>query len=337
MPDAAIVRLATTADIPAMHRVRTAVSENRLGDPSRITPSDYAAAISELGCGWVAEVSGALVGFAVGYRSGNIWALFVHPDHEGCGHGKALHCAMVSWLWAQGLRKLWLTTDPGTRAEAFYRSQGWRSCGRVSGGELRLELDRPSSGARSPACEPGSPVPHNVCHQEHRMRTELVTEAQHEALIDLLGELHTYYNEGSAVPREVVREHLEQNLLAAGSPLRLVVASTASGELAGLAAIAPTFSLVEPQPDKRRHIQLKELYVRSAHRGQGAGRALMAWVARYAVDRGFCRIDWPVKASNSRGIAFYEGLGAQRVTERLSYRLSGPRLIELAQHGPAAP
>jgi GNAT superfamily N-acetyltransferase len=152
VPDPAIVRLATTADIPAMHRVRTAVRENRLRDPSRITHSDYAAAITELGCGWVAEASGAVVRFAVGCRSGNIWALFVHPDHEGCGHGKALHSAMVSWLWAQGLRQLWLTTDPGTRAEAFYRWQGWRSCGTVSGGELRLELDRPSSGARSQAC-----------------------------------------------------------------------------------------------------------------------------------------------------------------------------------------
>jgi ribosomal protein S18 acetylase RimI-like enzyme len=169
------------------------------------------------------------------------------------------------------------------------------------------------------------------------MRTELVTEAQHEALIDLLSELHTYYHEGSTVPREVVREHLVQNLLAAASPLRLVVTSTATGELAGLAAIAPTFSLVEPMPHTRRHIQLKELYVRSAYRGRGAGRALMAWVARYAVDHGFCRIDWPVKASNTRGIAFYEGLGAARVKDRLSYRLSGPGLIDLGQRGPAAP
>ncbi|MBK6453095.1 MAG: GNAT family N-acetyltransferase [Steroidobacteraceae bacterium] len=71
------------------------------------------------------------------------WALFVDPDHEGRGHGKALHSAMVSWLWAQGLRHLWLTTGLGTRAEAFYRALGWRPSGIVSSGELRLELDGP--------------------------------------------------------------------------------------------------------------------------------------------------------------------------------------------------
>lgn len=76
--------------------------------------------------------------------------------------------------------------------------------------------------------------------------------------------------------------------------------------------------------------QLKALYVRSSHRSHGAGGALMAWVAGYAVEHGCCRIDWPVKASNARGISFYEGLGAQRVLERLSYRLSEPELSRLA-------
>ena len=76
----------------------------------------------------------------------------------------------------------------------------------------------------------------------------------------------------------------------------------------------PTFvySLVEPAADKRCHCQLKELYVRSTDRSRGAGRALMSWVAQYAFDNGCRRIDWPVKASNSRGIAFYEALGASR-------------------------
>ena len=56
----------------------------------------------------------------------------------------------------------------------------------------------------------------------------------------------------------------------------------------------------------------------------------MSWVARYAVENGCCRIDWPVKASNTRGIAFYESLGAARVLERLSYRLCEPELSRLA-------
>jgi GNAT superfamily N-acetyltransferase len=162
------------------------------------------------------------------------------------------------------------------------------------------------------------------------MHVDLVSESQHESLVELLCELHAYYNGASQVAPQLVREHLLQNLLGPASPHRLVVASDGEGRVTGLAAITLVFSLVEPAPDKRRHCQLKELYVRSSCRGQGCGRALMAWVARYAWDNGCRRIDWPVKASNARGISFYEELGAERVIERLSYRLDGPAIRRLA-------
>jgi GNAT superfamily N-acetyltransferase len=162
------------------------------------------------------------------------------------------------------------------------------------------------------------------------VRVELVSKPQHESLVDLLCELHTYYNEGSSVSREVVRSYLVENLLAADSPLRLVVAFQEDGQVVGFAAIALTYSLVEPTPEKRRHCWLKELYVLSSKRSLGVGRALMAWVARHAVENGCWRIDWPVKATNARGIAFYEGLGARQVADRLSYRLSEPSLSQFA-------
>jgi ribosomal protein S18 acetylase RimI-like enzyme len=161
------------------------------------------------------------------------------------------------------------------------------------------------------------------------MHIDLVSGIHHESLVDLLSELHGYYNEGATVSRELVREHLLENLLSATSPHRLVVATT-DGRVLGLAAITLVYSLVEPAADKRRHCQLKELYVRTAERNQGVGRALMSWLAGYARAHDCCRIDWPVKASNTQGIAFYEALGAVRVTERLSYRLSEPELGQLA-------
>lgn len=162
------------------------------------------------------------------------------------------------------------------------------------------------------------------------MHVELVTEAQHESLIDLLRELHTYYNEGSVVSRELVREHLLENLLGAESPHRLVVASEDDGRVIGLAVITLVYSVVDFAADKRKHCQLKELYVRLSERSRGAGKALMLWVARYALENECHRMDWPVKASNARGIAFYESLGAVQVVERLSYRLTEPCLSQLA-------
>jgi ribosomal protein S18 acetylase RimI-like enzyme len=162
------------------------------------------------------------------------------------------------------------------------------------------------------------------------MQVDLVSPPQHESLVGLLCELHTYYNEGSFVPHEMVLSHLVDNLLGPASPLRLVVAHDQNEQVLGFAAIALTYSLVEPSPEQRRHCQLKELYVRSSQRSRGVGKALMSWVAKYAADNGCRRIDWPVKATNAKGISFYEGLGAKQVLDRLSFRLSEPALGELA-------
>jgi ribosomal protein S18 acetylase RimI-like enzyme len=162
------------------------------------------------------------------------------------------------------------------------------------------------------------------------MQVNFVAPSQHESLIDLLCELHAYYNDKTTISRDVVRAHLLENLLAVGSPLRLVVATRADGAVMGFAAISLTFSLVDPAPETRTHCQLKELFVRSTERSAGVGKALMAAVARYAMEHGCRRIDWPVKATNQAGIKFYKELGAEQVPERLSYRLVEPHLTRLA-------
>ncbi len=167
------------------------------------------------------------------------------------------------------------------------------------------------------------------------MHIEPITPRHHESLIDLLCELHGYYNDGASIASDLVRSHLFNKLLAADSPLRLVVACDGDDRVVGFAALSLAWSLVEPGADKRRQCQLKELYVSASARGQGAGEALMAWVARYAAQHGCGRIDWSVKASNARGMAFYERLGARLVEERLSYRLSGQALAALADTGAA--
>lgn len=162
------------------------------------------------------------------------------------------------------------------------------------------------------------------------VRVALVSEQQHESLVELLCELHSYYNEGSSVAHELVRSYLVECLLAPTSPLHLAVATREASQVVGFAAVSLTYSLVEPTADKRTQCWLKELYVRSASRSLGVGKALMSWVAQYAVAHECCRIDWPVKATNARGIAFYESIGAKQVGDRLSFRLSEPNLSSLA-------
>lgn len=123
-----------------MHAIRMSVLENRLQSVA-LSEADYVHAIEVTGTGWVIKADGQVVAFAVGNSSnGNVWALFVHPEHERRGYGRRLHDMLVSALRRQGLRQLWLTTEPGTRAERFYLSAGWERAGITDSGEVRFEL-----------------------------------------------------------------------------------------------------------------------------------------------------------------------------------------------------
>lgn len=134
------VRMALAADVPAMHRIRMAVVENRLSEPGRVTEESYLPYVRE-GSAWIAERGGEAVGFAiVDTAARSVWALFVDPAAEGSGVGTALHARMLSRARSLGFASLALTTSPGTRAETFYLAKGWKPAGGGPGGELRLEL-----------------------------------------------------------------------------------------------------------------------------------------------------------------------------------------------------
>lgn len=137
------VRQAVPADIPGIQRVRAAVKENRLVS-GVIDDDEVRHAIQVSGRGWVVERGSRIVGFAIGNAdTGNIWALFIDPAHAGQGHGRRLHDTMLEWLWSRGLRRLWLSTDPGTRAQRFYASAGWSARGLLPDGEMLFERFAP--------------------------------------------------------------------------------------------------------------------------------------------------------------------------------------------------
>jgi len=101
----------------------------------------------------VGELAGEIVAVSVGNSAnGGVWALFVDPSHEGKGYGRQLHDIVVAWLWERGHQRLWLTTEPRTRAERFYQKAGWERVGTAPGGEVRLELKRPNNALQA-TCE----------------------------------------------------------------------------------------------------------------------------------------------------------------------------------------
>jgi GNAT superfamily N-acetyltransferase len=121
-----LLRRATSADIPAMSRIRLSVTENALSDPSRITPAMYEDFLERSGRGWVIEQGSEIVAFCYADKiNASIWALFVSPDQEGRGYGKRLLEHAAAWLFELGHDAVHLTTGANTRADRFYARQGW--------------------------------------------------------------------------------------------------------------------------------------------------------------------------------------------------------------------
>ncbi|MCZ8313311.1 GNAT family N-acetyltransferase [Phreatobacter sp.] len=133
-----MIRIATRADLPRISEIRGAVRENMLSNPAKIT--DTVAFLIDRDGFWVFETDGHIHGFSsADPRDGSIFALFMDRASEGRGMARDLLAAACVHLAAAGHGRAWLTTDPGTRADRFYRRQGWTETGRTPEGEVRFE------------------------------------------------------------------------------------------------------------------------------------------------------------------------------------------------------
>jgi GNAT superfamily N-acetyltransferase len=130
-----MLRKATRADYPRISEIRFAVQENRPSNPAVIESlCDW---LFDHSIFWVWEEGGAIQGFsAADPRDGSICALFVHPSYEGRGIGRALLPPACDILKRSGHATAVLTTEAGTRAERFYRADGWTETGRKEDGQV---------------------------------------------------------------------------------------------------------------------------------------------------------------------------------------------------------
>lgn len=109
-------------------------------------------------------------------------------------------------------------------------------------------------------------------------------------------------------------------------PYAEVILAEEDGTPAGFALFFHNYSTFLAQPG----IYLEDLFVKPEYRGRGYGKALLARLAQIARERNCGRIDWAVLDWNEPSIAFYESLGALRMNEWHTFRLTGPALESLA-------
>jgi GNAT superfamily N-acetyltransferase len=79
-----------------------------------------------------------------------------------------------------------------------------------------------------------------------------------------------------------------------------------------------------------RGLFLEDLFVRQAFRGKGIGKALLASVARIAIEDSCYGVHWEVLDWNEPAIEFYKGLGATFREQWRAVMLTGTALDRLA-------
>jgi GNAT superfamily N-acetyltransferase len=80
-----------------------------------------------------------------------------------------------------------------------------------------------------------------------------------------------------------------------------------------------------------RGLFLEDLFVRESFRGRGIGKALLAAVARIAVDAQCTVVRWEVLNWNEKAIEMYKALGAEILDAWRSVLLTGDALNQLAE------
>jgi GNAT superfamily N-acetyltransferase len=123
---------------------------------------------------------------------------------------------------------------------------------------------------------------------------------------------------------------MTEDLLAKGlfgdRPYAETLLAEEDGTPVGFALFFHNFSTFLARPG----LYLEDLFVVPGYRSRGIGRALLAELARVAVERGCGRLEWAVLDWNRDAIAFYERLGARPNSEWTVYRLTGEALRSLA-------
>lgn len=156
-----------------------------------------------------------------------------------------------------------------------------------------------------------------------QVRIRAATPADVPRLHRFIVELAVY----ERVPDGVIgtEEMLELGLFGPRPSAEALIAEL-DGEPVGFAIFHGSFSTWEARPG----IWLEDLYVSEAHRGCGAGRALLKRLAELALERDCARLEWHVLDWNEPSLRFYERIGAQRLSPWELHRVTGEALRRLA-------
>ena len=144
-----------------------------------------------------------------------------------------------------------------------------------------------------------------------------------ETILRFITELAVYEKAGHEVEATVAS--VRQSLFGEGAVSKALICER-DGVPVGFAVWFFSYSTWQA----RNGLYLEDLYVTPEMRGSGAGRAMLKYLARIAVEKGCGRFEWSVLDWNEPAIRAYRAIGAEPMTEWVRYRLSGAALESFA-------
>ncbi|MFF2522417.1 GNAT family N-acetyltransferase [Streptomyces liangshanensis] len=146
------------------------------------------------------------------------------------------------------------------------------------------------------------------------MEISPATEADTEAIGEILGEIEAYYG-GETVPGDPAQIRAA---LFSDRPAAQVLLARDGGQVLGLAS----YSFLWPAAGADTSLYLKELFVRPSARRRGVARMFMTALKVAAAGAGCSRIEWTADADNPPALAFYKALGAEPRDGKIFFRAS---------------
>ena len=183
----------------------------------------------------------------------------------------------------------------------------------------------PESLRRNPAAgRTGGPILYpSVMYHADGLHIAPATPADIPLVLDFIRGLAEYEHEPGAV--ETTETDLAEALFGPRPAAECVIARY-NGAAAGFALWFQTFSTWTGRPG----LWLEDLFVWPEYRRRGVGKALLVYLARLCIERGYTRFEWAVLDWNTPAIDFYRSLGAVAMDEWTTHRLSEEALTRLA-------
>ena len=144
-------------------------------------------------------------------------------------------------------------------------------------------------------------------------------------ILDFIKELARYERAEDEVVATI--DDIRKNLFSSDTTTRALI-GTLDGKAIGFAVYFLNFSTWLG----KNGLYLEDLYISPKHRGIGAGKKLLKYLAEMAVKTDCGRFEWGVLTWNEPAIKFYESIGAKPQDEWTGYRLEGQSLLDFARN-----